>query len=53
MTTRGLVEHDCIQIVDLIDRVLMNHDNDSIIREVQLEVNRWMKEFPLYAGIMA
>jgi glycine hydroxymethyltransferase len=52
MTTRGLVEHDCIRIVDLIDRVLMNHDNDSIISEVKSEVNRWMREFPLYAGIL-
>jgi glycine hydroxymethyltransferase len=52
MTTRGLVEHDCIRIVELIDRVLMNHDNDSIISEVKSEVNRWMREFPLYAGIL-
>ena len=53
MTTRGLVEHDCMHIVDLIDRVLMNHENESIIHEVKLEVNRWMRDFPLYAGIMA
>jgi glycine hydroxymethyltransferase len=53
MTTRGLVEHDCIKIVDLIDRVLMNHDNDSILNEVKKEVNRWMHDFPLYEGKMA
>ena len=52
MTTRGLVEHDCIKIVDLIDRVLMNHDNDSILNEVKKEVNRWMRDFPLYEGKM-
>ena len=49
MTTRGLAEHDCIRIVELIDRVLMNHENDSILHEVRTEVNTWMKEFPLYA----
>lgn len=48
MTTRGLVEHDCIRIVELIDRVLMNHDNESIISEVKNQVNLWMREFPLY-----
>jgi len=49
MTTRGLVEHDCIRIVELIDRVLMNHDNDSIIHEVKKQVNTWMQDFPLYS----
>jgi glycine hydroxymethyltransferase len=49
MTTRGLVEHDCIRVVELIDRVLMNHDNDSILKEVKNSVNNWMKEFPLYS----
>ena len=42
-----------IKIVDLIDRVLMNHDNDSILNEVKKEVNRWMHDFPLYEGKMA
>lgn len=49
MTTRGLVEHDCIRIVELIDRVLMNHENDAVIREVKSTINNWMQDFPLYA----
>ena len=50
MTTRGLKEVDFVKIVELIDRVLMNNDNDSIIADTRKEVNRWMKEFPLYEG---
>ena len=48
MTTRGLVETDMERIVDLIDDVLMNHDNDAKIAAVRTEVNNWMKDYPLY-----
>ncbi|HEV7347990.1 serine hydroxymethyltransferase [Telluribacter sp.] len=48
MTTRGLMETDMERIVDLIDVVLMNHDNDSKLASVKQEVNEWMKQFPLY-----
>ncbi len=50
MTTRGLMEADFVKIVDLIDRVLMNHDNDTILSDTRKEVNQWMKQFPLYEG---
>jgi glycine hydroxymethyltransferase len=36
------------QIVDFIDRVLMNKDNEKMIAKVKKEVNAWMKQFPLY-----
>jgi glycine hydroxymethyltransferase len=48
MTTRGLVETDFVRVVDLVDKVLMNHDNDTIITSVRNEVNEWMKAFPLF-----
>ncbi|MFN3784072.1 MAG: serine hydroxymethyltransferase [Spirosomataceae bacterium] len=48
MTTRGLVEDDMIRIVDLIDRVLCNHDNDQVIASVRGEVNEWMLNYPLF-----
>ena len=48
MTTRGLVENDMARIVDLIDDVLMNHDNDTKIAAVKQEVNSWMAQVPLY-----
>lgn len=48
MTTRGLKEADFERIVDLIDRVLMNAENETIISSVRSEINTWMKDFPLY-----
>ncbi len=35
MTTRGLKEKDMVTIVDMIDKVIMNHDKDTIIDEVK------------------
>jgi glycine hydroxymethyltransferase len=48
MTTRGLVETDFSRVVDLVDKVLMNHDNEEVLNSVKNEVNEWMKWFPLY-----
>jgi glycine hydroxymethyltransferase len=48
MTTRGLVEADMERIVDLVDTVLVNHDQDAKIAAVKEEVNNWMKQYPLY-----
>jgi glycine hydroxymethyltransferase len=48
MTTRGLVESDFVRVVDLVDKVLINHDNESIITSVRNEVNEWMTGFPLF-----
>lgn len=50
VTTRGLGEADMSKIVDLIDTVLMNHENDAKIAEVKSEVNAWMTGFPLFKG---
>ncbi len=49
ITSRGLKEKHIPKIVNLIDKVLMNHDNDKIILEVRKEVNKMMKDFPLFA----
>ena len=48
MTTRGLIEGDMVRIVDLIDDVLMNHDNATTIANVKKEINDWMKQYPLF-----
>jgi glycine hydroxymethyltransferase len=48
MTTRGLKESDMEQIVVYIDRVLMNHDDETTLATVKEEINEWMKAFPLY-----
>ena len=49
ITTRGLKEKHIPKIVNLIDKVLMNHDNEKVITEVRKEVNKMMKAFPLFA----
>jgi glycine hydroxymethyltransferase len=48
MTTRGMKEAEMLHIVELIDSVLMNHDNETFIGSVKTEVNKWMEAFPLY-----
>lgn len=48
VTTRGLKEDDMRKIVDLIDRSLQNHSNDTALAEIKEEVNSWMIQFPLY-----
>ena len=48
ITTRGLLEKDMIKIVDLIDKVITNHDNDKLIGEVKKDVNELMKGKDLF-----
>jgi glycine hydroxymethyltransferase len=48
VTTRGMKEADMETVVGLIDKVLMNIDNESIISSVKGDVNTFMKQFPLY-----
>lgn len=48
VTTRGFKEADCLRTVDLIDRVLSDPENEKIIATTKAEVNRWMKDWPLY-----
>jgi glycine hydroxymethyltransferase len=48
ITSRGLVESDMETIVDLIDRVLMNHTDEAVIEAVADEVNEMMSDRPLF-----
>ena len=48
ITTRGVKEKECIKIVQLIDEVLMNHENETRIAAVKKKVNGMMERFPLY-----
>lgn len=48
ITTRGM-KKDHMQIVaDMIDKVLMNADNEQIVSSVRDEVKNFMQQFPLY-----
>lgn len=49
MTTRGFREEQFVKVAELIDKVLMNNENDTIIGEVRREVNQLAGNFPLYA----
>lgn len=48
VTTRGMKEEHMEKIVELIDRVLMNIDDEKTILSVKQEVASFMIQFPLY-----
>jgi glycine hydroxymethyltransferase len=48
ITTRGLKEANMEPVVDLIDKVLMNAEDEKIISSVKQEVKSLMDLFPLY-----
>lgn len=49
ITTRGLKENHIPQIVDLIDEVISNVENEKVIEGVKEQVNKLMRDFPLFA----
>ena len=49
ITTRGLKEDLMPVIVDMIDEVLSNVDNETIIHSVEQRVNKMMSDLPLFA----
>jgi glycine hydroxymethyltransferase len=48
ITTRGFKEEHCLKVVEWMDAVIMNKDNDTIIKDIKSKVNRFMLDFPLY-----
>ncbi|PID93384.1 MAG: serine hydroxymethyltransferase, partial [Bacteroidetes bacterium] len=48
VTTRGLKEEDMATIVDLIDEVVQNFEDDSVLNAVAKKVNKMMKDKPLF-----
>jgi len=48
ITTRGLKEEHMSNVVDWLDRVLMQPDNEDVIAAVRGEVNEFMTQFKLY-----
>ena len=48
VTTRGLVEIDMEYIVYLIDKVLSDHINEDLIKEVSNVVSNFMKDKPIF-----
>lgn len=48
ITTRGMKEADMENVVALIDKVLMNIDDEGVIESVKGDVKELMSAFPLY-----
>ncbi len=48
MTSRGMKENDMPLIAELIDEALMNHGNETRLKEIKTKVNSMMQGFPLY-----
>lgn len=51
VTTRGLKENDVVQVVDMIDKVLMNADDEQVIGNIKNDVKSFMQQFPLYPDL--
>jgi glycine hydroxymethyltransferase len=48
ITTRGMLEADMDTVVNMIDNVLMNADDENVIKTVKQQVNEFMTRFTLY-----
>jgi glycine hydroxymethyltransferase len=49
ITTRGIKEDVIPTIVNLIDRVIMNYEDKTVLSEVRKEVNKLMSTYPIFA----
>jgi len=50
ITTRGLKENDCIEIVELIDEVIINPEDEAKLNSIKQKVQTKMKAYPLFAN---
>ncbi len=48
ITTRGMNESHMQTVVDLLDKVLMNINDEAVVKSVSEEVKEFMEQFPLY-----
>lgn len=48
ITTRGMKEAQMKKVATLIDKVLMNPEDEKVLAKVRAEVNAFMEKFPLY-----
>jgi len=49
ITTRGMKEDDMVQIINWIDRLILDPDNEANIKQVGNEVMAFAETFPLFA----
>jgi glycine hydroxymethyltransferase len=48
VTTRGMTEGHMTTVVELIDKALVNAENEAALASLKGDVNAFMKQFPLY-----
>lgn len=48
ITTRGMNQDNCMQIVEWIDRALVNKNDDTVLQTIHHEVNEFASSFRLY-----
>ncbi len=48
ITTRGLREDDCRQIVDWMDAIITDAENGELLKATRRDVHAFMERFPLY-----
>jgi glycine hydroxymethyltransferase len=48
ITTRGMKESHMATVVEMIDKALVNADNEDVLKALRGDVNAFMKQFPLY-----
>ena len=49
ITTRGLNEAHMVQIVEFIDKVILNFEDENVLAEIANQVNEMMADFPIFS----
>lgn len=53
ITSRGMTEQHMAQIVEWMDRIIMDPDHESLINKTRQDVHDFMQQFPLYPGLLS
>jgi glycine hydroxymethyltransferase len=48
ITTRGMTEDHMEVVVEMIDKILMNLEDEKLIADLRVDVKKFMQQFPLY-----
>ena len=51
VSTRGLKDDACLQLVEWIDAIISDHENETKIKSIKEKVNGLMKAYPLYPTV--
>lgn len=50
ITTRGVESDEIVQVVELLDKAIVNHSNETLLASIKGDVNSLMKNKPLFKG---